>query len=712
MKTQLRLETFEDRLVPAVTIDSGHEAYAWVFINELRANPSAFADNLQGLIDNTVTSAFGFTNTDPVISDLRRMKQNGNQTNYADSLALMRGTAARGPFAWEEILEDRAGVHNEWMKVNGFSHTGQTGGGALPGYSNNPNATADVYGYPAGRYSAWGENIGYGAGQLSSTKGAYNQGTITLDGFKQRAAFLDSVGYMLELYSGSLGHLQNLLYPDFGTSGFRLNSIGLDIDLYEASGYETIDSVPEAEVSTHRPAYYHPNGTGGFIAGSIFRDANGNNFFDIGEGALVTVDARTSGGVGFTTTLAAAESGAFSEYVANGTYTVTISASGQTLSTQTVTVSDNNKWVGVNLDAVQPPGQPTVTAPIAAQSNLRPTVTWNAVNNADTYQVRIDNVSTGVNNIQGANPTGTNWTPTADLVSGQSYRVYVRAFTQGVPGAWSTANAFSVAKPSQTGPATGVLNLRPQFTWAAITGSAGYDVRLDDVTGNKTNIFPGTHVTAANWTPATDLISGRTYKWMVRSTNSANLGAWTTAATFSVGKPAISAPANLANIRPTVTWSAVTGAAGYRVQINDVSGARANLFPNTTVAGTSWAPPADLVSGRTYRVYVKALNAAGVAYWSAPVTFAVSRPTPTGPIGDVSGPRPSFAWSAIAGVATYQVQVNDLTTGKAKVFVVSTANTSWMPPSDLVTGHRYRWFVRALNSAGIGAWASADFRVV
>jgi hypothetical protein len=710
MKAKLRVEGFEEKVVPAVAIDAGYEAYAWVLINTLRQDPSAFADNLQGLINNTVNSAFGFAKTDPVIADLRAMKSGGSQSNYTAALDLMRGTMPRGPLAWDELLEDRAGDHNEWMKDHGFSHTGQTGGSALPGYSATAGA-ADTYGY-SGQYSSWGENIGYGAGQFPNTKAAYNSGSVSLSGLQQRAAFLDTVGYMLELYSGSLGHLQNLLRSDVG-SGSRFNVIGLDIDLYEAPGYEQMDGVPEAGVSTHRPALYRPNGTGGFVAGIVYADANGNDFYDAGEAANLTVDVRDAAGNGFTDTLTASDRGAFSEFLPNGTYTLTVSNGGATIATETLTINNSNAWAAVDAVAPDAPTKPVVNGPTGTQTTLQPTVTWGAVPSATSYQVRIDNLTTGQTNIlPGSTTTNTAWAPTAGLVSGQSYRVTVRAVVGVTPGEWSDPVDFAIARPALTGPATGVANLRPAFTWIGITGAA-YDVRLDDVTGKKNNLFPRTRVDGPTWTPPADLVSGRTYRWMVRAVNDNGVGTWTAAATFSVARPTVNFPADVATLRPTITWSAVTGAASYRIIVNYVTGAKNNLFPTARVTGTSWTPPADLVSGRTYQVTVRAMNAADVGAKSVPVTFVLARPTPNAPVGDLGDLTPTFDWTAIAGATSYRVRVDDLTTGKTNVQTATVAGLSWTPGTDLVAGHRYRWYVTALNDVGLGTKsAGQDFRIV
>jgi hypothetical protein len=715
MKSVLRLEGFEDRIVPAVAIDSAYETYAWVLINTLRQNPAAFANNLQGLVNGTVNSAFGFAKTDPVITDLKAMINGaGVPANYAASLNLMRATTAAGPLAWDELLEDRAGSHNDWMKANGFAHTGTTGTRTvIPGFSVNNTAPADTWGYPTGRYSSWGENIGWAAGSARNTKTGYNSSAFGLAGLQEREAFLDTVAYMLELNSDSLGHLKNLLGRDAGSSVTlpSFNAIGMDEDLYEApSQYEVHDGVPEAWVSTHRLGLYRPNGTGGFVTGIVFDDANGNRYYDAGEGSSVVVDVRDAGGNGFTDTLTPTHHGAFAEYVANGTYTVTISANGQTLGTRTVTVNNSNAWVELN--ATVPDPKPILNGPTGPQATLRPSVSWNAVTGATGYEVRTDDLTAHATNIfHNAAASGTSWAPPADLVSGRAYRVWVRATFGGSAGPWSDPRDFSVALPARSGPTGTVAGLRPTFSWTPIAG-ATYDLRIDDVSAARNNIFPGLTVAGTTWDATADLVSGRTYRWQVRARNADGWGAWGPAGTFVVGKPALTGPVGaVSDLRPTFSWTAIAGATAYEVRVRDVSANRSNIFPGVRVNGTSWTPPADLISGRSYSFVVRAVNAANLGAWSTAAAFRVDRPTPGGPTGDVNSLRPAFGWSAITGAASYQVVVTDLTTGR-RVYLESVSGTNWTPTNDLVTGHRYRWWVRALNAGGFGAWSVAtNFRV-
>jgi hypothetical protein len=155
----------------------------------------------------------------------------------------------------------------------------------------------------------------------------------------------------------------------------------------------------------------------------------------------------------------------------------------------------------------------------------------------------------------------------------------------------------------------------------------------------------------------------------------------------------------------------VAGAAAYVVTVNDLSAATNGVFA-ARVTDTYWAPPADLVSGRTYTWQVRAVNADGRGAWSPLAKFAVGRGVAIGPGGDTVGLRPTFTWAGVTGAAKYQVRVVDLATGQI-VSLATTTDQAWTPMADLAKGHTYRWWVRAMNTSGLGVWCLAkDFKVV
>lgn len=720
MKSVLRVWELEDRLTPAVAIDTAYETYGWALVNTLRANPPAFADNVQGLVDSTVNSALGYAKADPVVTDLKAMISRATHpSNYAAALALMRATPSAGPLAWDETLANQAGIHVDWMKVNGFSHTGETGHRpAIPGFTSNDSAPADTWGYGPPTYLSWGEDIGWAAGYLSATKAAYNAGGVNLAGLQQRAAFLDTIGYALELNSSGLGHLESLLGRDSGSSASlpSFNVFGADFDLYEAPRqFEAQDGVPEAWISTHRFGLYRPNGTGGFVAGIAYQDLNGNGTFDVNEGAAVTLNIRDVAGHGVTDTLAAGNFGAFSEYLPDGTYTVTASAAGAVLAIRSVTIADNNAWADMVIAGVD---RPAVTSPTGAQQTQRPTVTWNPVHGATAYQVRVDDTTAGTANLfPNTATTTTSWSPPADLVSGRGYTILVRALRGTAPGPWSNPTAFVLGTPRAAGPEVIAATLRPTLSWTAVAG-ATYQVRVNDLTTGLSNIFPNAATTDTSWMVPGDLVSGRSYQWQVRAVNATGLGAWSAPSTLTIGRPTPTGPVTgVGAVRPAFTWTPVGGATAYAIRVSDVSAGTGTL-DTAQVTDPVWVPPANLVSGRTYSWQVRALNAGGRGAWTPPASFTVGRAVAIGPGGSVSGLRPTFTWAGLAGSTLYQVRVDDLTTGQTDEFRPLVAvDQAWTPGLDLVHGHTYRWWVRVavpdVHGAWNGAWSMAKvFRIV
>jgi hypothetical protein len=149
------------------------------------------------------------------------------------------------------------------------------------------------------------------------------------------------------------------------------------------------------------------------------------------------------------------------------------------------------------------------------------------------------------------------------------------------------------------------------------------------------------------------------------------------------------------------------------VRVDDLTTGRINLFAGQRTTDTTWAPPRDLVSGRSYSVRVRAVNSLNQGAWGAASRFSLATPTLTGPLGDVTGLRPSFSWTAIDGAADYLIAVDDLTMRRTNVYRQSTTGTSWDLPADLLAGHNYRWRVMARNSVGAGQWAPAEmFRII
>ncbi|MFM8479279.1 MAG: hypothetical protein ACKOEO_26115, partial [Planctomycetaceae bacterium] len=264
------------------------------------------------------------------------------------------------------------------------------------------------------------------------------------------------------------------------------------------------------------------------------------------------------------------------------------------------------------------------------QTILRPTVTWPAITGAVSYEVDVDDISRGNFNFVRTTVTTTSWTHTQNLAIGL-YRFYARALAKdGTPGTWSTALDFTISPaPQPIAPVTATFNTRQEFSWTPVLGATSYQLKLrSETTGNLVADVSG--ITATRWTPPSPLSEGN-YSWTVAGFTSAGniLGTFSTRSFFYVGgRPTITSPIGSAgSTRPVLRWQNVLGAASYQVQLNRrfADGSETVVFNTSGITTNSFTPVNPLVSGATYRFWVRAVSSTGVvSIWSVPATFTVA----------------------------------------------------------------------------------------
>ena len=216
-----------------------------------------------------------------------------------------RAAAGVAPLAFNGDLNESAEDHTAWMlATDTFSHTGA--GGSSPG---DRMAAA---GYQFTGSWTWGENIA-----MQSERGA--------------PGYQDDVADLHESLMNSSGHRANILSGNY-------REIGVGFMDGEYNGWDV------ATVTQN----FARSGSGLFLTGVAYQDQDGDDFYDPGEG-LDSIRVSISNGdntVQTTTTV----SGGYQAALTNGTYTVTFSADGQTISTHQVTIAGQN----VKLDLIDP----------------------------------------------------------------------------------------------------------------------------------------------------------------------------------------------------------------------------------------------------------------------------------------------------------------------------------------------------------------------
>jgi hypothetical protein len=368
---------------------------------------------------------------------------------------------------------------------------------------------------------------------------------------------------------------------------------------------------------------------------------------------------------------------------------------------------------------------PSATGPSGGVIALLPTLTWSPVSGATSYDIWLNDVTSGAVGLLHGQSSATSWTATSALTVGDSYIWWVRGVGAGnSTGPWSGAATFNVAGlpvPVPTAPLGGVATLAPTFTWNAVGGADYYDVWVDDTTTGQSQVLRNTKVTGTSWAPTTMLTVGHAYKWWVRAlTNNGNFSAWGTGATFSVTPLPAPAPApvTVAGATPSFSWSAVAGADLYDVWVNDSTTGQSQVLRNTQITGNSWTASFALTPAHAYQWWVRAVNAGGdTSPWSAGTGFAIAllnAPAQLGPNNTTaSSATPTFQWASVAGAASYDLWADDLTTGQTEVVRnTQLAATSWTATSPLVPGHKYQWWVRAFSADGdYSPWSTASFTI-
>ena len=140
----------------------------------------------------------------------------------------------------------------------------------------------------------------------------------------------------------------------------------------------------------------------------------------------------------------------------------------------------------------------TVLSPTGTVNDATPTISWEAVDNAVSYdlwvsdreQVKVQFVETGI--------TSTNFTPSTPLNLGRT-RAWVRPnFAGGDTGDWSAASDFIIqVKPTLTGPFNSQLagtpfklnETKPTITWDTPPGAVRFEVLLSNQTELTSQVY-------------------------------------------------------------------------------------------------------------------------------------------------------------------------------------------------------------------------------
>ncbi|GAB4513183.1 MAG: hypothetical protein OHK0046_13730 [Anaerolineae bacterium] len=409
------------------------------------------------------------------------------------------------------------------------------------------------------------------------------------------------------------------------------------------------------------------------------------------------------------------------------------------------------------IDLSQPVTIPTLTAPLGTVEAPygNPDYTWVGVESADKYELYVMNAAgeQAVHGVLDANRycsglqcafRNAATQNEAFRLSSGDYSAYMRAYFDGLPGAWSAPFPFTI-----TAPPPGVVALRgltetnteltrPAFVWTLDTPEArnaswffAYIAPSDDLSSpavqqwiTRWEACGGPDGVVCVFQPDTDILSTASHDLYVTSwgpggyaidglsgyagpfafaINAAPPAPPQVTPTFTDGTLAISFPDD-----PNTTW--------VRINVADAADTLASLWyrKENCINGLCEVVTNVVLQTGSYRLLVEALGPAGTT--SAETTLTIDAPFPA--VGDASllsltdtrNGRPELTWAAAENAAWYRLWIGTPD--------FQTIYTQWYPDDDLqcdagesgtctlipdvfLLNGDYLWYVQSWGAGGL-----------
>lgn len=358
---------------------------------------------------------------------------------------------------------------------------------------------------------------------------------------------------------------------------------------------------------------------------------------------------------------------------------------------------------------------PSVWAPVDSTQNSSPTFVWSSVFGATHYEVDLLQNAVVVETEQFV---ASNSTQFARAIAPGTYQTTVRAY-DGTTLLGTDTRRFNVRSSSGTieifSP-TATTNLtRPVYSWAEVDGATRYFLWVNDDSRGIVGTVLQNNLTSPTFQSENTLGVGKYRAWVRAYNGTTPVSDWSSAFSFEVEATddlRVTSPEHTtSNPVPAITWTIVPGAVNYDVEIDDITNGTNAIVTATSVPDTVFRPTAPLSLGR-YQVRVRSVNVAGTASaWSTPFDLTIenaANPTLVRPTVNSLTPAADahFVWTPAANVARYELWVNNLSTGEARVIDEMNVLTNEFTPATALPAGKYRAWVRAILTNGTeGIWS-------
>ena len=390
-----------------------------------------------------------------------------------------------------------------------------------------------------------------------------------------------------------------------------------------------------------------------------------------------------------------------------------------------------------NFTVIYLPTVPALVSPAngATGVSVSPALSWTSATGAASYRLQIfSDPALSTLAYQKDSISGTAWTVAVSLLNNTQYYWRVGAKNAGGYSGYSDTFNFTtiVAKPSvpalvsPINGATGV-SVSPGLTWTSATGATAYRLQIATAPTFASLVYQKDSIAGTTWPVATSLLNNTQYYWRVGAKNAGGYSGYSDTFNFTTivaapAMPTLSSPSNGAtgvSLNQILTWSNVSGASSYELQVSTVSGFSSTVYDQSGLTSTS-QQVAGLSNNTVYYWRVDATNAGGTGPWATAWNFttvigAPPAPTVSSPTNGATGisTSPTLTWNASTGAASYGLQISTVPDFSSTIYSFAGLTGTSQYITGLLNNTTYYWQVNAVNAGGASSWsAAADFTTV
>jgi len=363
---------------------------------------------------------------------------------------------------------------------------------------------------------------------------------------------------------------------------------------------------------------------------------------------------------------------------------------------------------GIPSASYEPPQTPA-NAPVVTAGNRELTLSWQAIEGANAYELWAGTTSDPAAAAKRGNDVSALSAAITGLDNETIYYVWIKAKnnmgTSGFsPIASGTPSMFAVAPQAPAAPSIVVSNGQITVNWIAVEGATAYEIWMGTSSSSASAAKNGADVDESTLLSRaiSSLSNGTTYYVWLKAKNNAGISSFSSAAS---GKPignATTPTLTIGNGQLSVTWTAIAGAEQYEVFYGTGVNPPQTASRTVTVASLTIT---GLTNGSTYNVWVRGKNSNGYSTMSDSVSGK-----PIGNMGAVtltSGNGQLTAnWSAVTGADQYEVYYSTGSTIPSSPF--QTISTTTITISSLNNGTTYNVWVKPKNTTGSGNTSMAS----